>query len=306
MEFTDYRTSRLTRIIPELPPSSEKIKILIDTDAGNEIDDLYAITLALVSPDRFDIQGFIATHYASKAGPESIERSYELVCRLLEIAEKKYPVKKSAYPMQFYGTPSEGEAVDFIIEKANECDEENPLWVLCLGAATNLASAILKDPSIADKVRYVFHSRCSELWPERTAQFNILGDILAVRTILGSNVPLVWFDTGTDLCMSFKDSKKRIAPLGKLGDYLHNFRLIHDYFMLSDKGFFDLADVAWMIDESLCESEIVKAPSMTQFMYFDHVKSNGNMLRVYGNKKDETWDLFIKRLSEFYKKGEIK
>jgi hypothetical protein len=34
------------RIIPALPPPDEQLRIVIDSDAGGEIDDLYAIALA--------------------------------------------------------------------------------------------------------------------------------------------------------------------------------------------------------------------------------------------------------------------
>lgn len=38
------------RPVPELPGVGEKIRVIIDTDAANEIDDLYALALALVMP----------------------------------------------------------------------------------------------------------------------------------------------------------------------------------------------------------------------------------------------------------------
>jgi len=42
------------RLIPEIPISGQRMRLLFDTDAGAEIDDLYAISLALASPDRFE------------------------------------------------------------------------------------------------------------------------------------------------------------------------------------------------------------------------------------------------------------
>lgn len=53
------------RLVPQIPgPPGVRIRLVINTDAANEIDDLYAIAPALRSPDRFEIAGFVATHFA--------------------------------------------------------------------------------------------------------------------------------------------------------------------------------------------------------------------------------------------------
>src|SRR5689334_8354311 len=63
------------RAVPQLPPPGERIRVLIDTDAACEIDDLYAIALALASQDRFKIEGFVAAHFGDSGGPQGIEKS---------------------------------------------------------------------------------------------------------------------------------------------------------------------------------------------------------------------------------------
>ncbi|HBH62706.1 MAG TPA: nucleoside hydrolase, partial [Nitrospiraceae bacterium] len=46
------------------------LKVLIDTDAKNEIDDQYAIAYAVLS-GAFDIRGFTATHFARSGSMEA-------------------------------------------------------------------------------------------------------------------------------------------------------------------------------------------------------------------------------------------
>ena len=291
------------RLVPELPPAGQVINLIIDSDAANEIDDLYAIALAISSPERFHIEGFVATHFAASArgaaGPASTQRSLEEIEALLEAAgmSGRYRITRGAHPMQYAHWPSEGEGVDFIIDRAHAATRDNPLWVVALGAATNLASAICKDPTIADKVRFIFHSRSAHTWPERSVQYNVKGDVTAARTLLESNVPLVWFDTGTHLCRSFEETATTVAPTGKLGLYLHEFRRRHPYFMRSDKGFFDLADIAWMMQPQTCREEVVPAPTMDHYMFFDHNKSHGLMRRVYEIETAPTWELLCRQLS---------
>jgi purine nucleosidase len=289
------------RIVPDLPPPGKKIRLLIDSDAANEIDDIYAIALALNAPDRFNIVGFVATHFAASAGPESTETSYSLILKLLETAgvSGKYPVKRGGHPMQYFGYPTESEGADFIIEQARKATEDDPLWVVCLGAATNTASAILKDPGIKSMIRVVFHSRSSQTWPERSVQYNVMGDILAARALLKSQVPLMWFDTGTNLRISFEETEKYVASTGTLGKFIHEFRKKYPNWMTSQKGFFDLGDIAFLIKPELCTFEIVNAPTMNQNMYFDQSKTNGKMMRVYDIKNEETWQLLFEKMKKY-------
>ena len=282
------------RLVPEIPGKGKRIKIIIDSDTANEIDDLYAIVMALSNSERYDIVGFVATHFAQRAGAESITDSFDLLLELLDKAGKVgiYPVKKGSNPMQYPGTPSNSEGVDFIVETARLCSPENPLWVVGIGAATNLASALIKAPDITANVRYVFHARSEETWPERSQQFNVYGDVIAAKTLLESEVPLVWFDTGTHICASYETTKKRLAPINDLGKYLHDYRDRNAYFSLPDKGFFDMGDFAFLNDPATCSYEIVDAPEMNRFMYFEHTHKHGKMLRVYDVDAEKTWEMF--------------
>ena len=296
---------KVDRIVPELPPQGQSLRLIIDSDVGNEIDDFYAIALALVSPDRIRLEGLVAASYNNSspgAGPASIQTSYDLCAELLDAAgmKGKYPLVCGAHPCQYYGYPSEGEGVDFIIERAHAGSEDDPLWVVGLGVATDLASAILKDPTILPKVRYVYHGRSDFTWPERSVQFNVKGDIHAARTLLQQWVPLVWFDTGTHLCCDYKITEKVLAPISELGKYLHDFRDRNPHFAAPNKGFFDMGDIAWMIDPDICQSEIVRAPTMNEYMYFDQTRPNGKMLRIFDIDNDRTWNMLFQRMAEFY------
>jgi len=293
----------MDRIIPEIPEKGAKMRLIIDTDAANEIDDLYAISLAIMSSQRFDIEGIIATHYAAtpNVGPESIDNSYNLICQLLKEAnlEEAFPVKKGGHPMQYQQTPSDSEACDFIIERAHAGSENDPLWVLILGAATNPASALLKDPSIANKVRFIFHARSEYSWPERTEQYNVKGDVLAIMSILSSSVPLVWFDTGTNITSSYSTTEEHVAPYGNLGKFIHNYRNNDPSWKTERKGFFDLGDVAWLIEPDICQVNVEKVMSMDHALRFNRDKDLGEMLRVHDIDCSRTWEILFSSFKDF-------
>ncbi|MFN2199906.1 MAG: nucleoside hydrolase [Caldilineaceae bacterium] len=287
-----------TRTVPTRPPPDQPIRMVIDSDTANEIDDLYAIALAIRSPDRFHIEGFVATHFAQSAGRVSIQQSFDLLQELLDLAGAagRFPVAKGGDPMPYLDEPVDSEGARLIVERAHAGDEDHPLWVLGLGAASNLASALILDPGILPKVRYVFHARSEWSWPQRSEQFNVGGDVRAARCLLASGVPLVWFDTGTQLTCPMSVTEQRLLPQGGLPAFLHQYRLCKPSFQRDDKGFFDLGDVAWMLDPSVCRSEIVEVPRMDWKMAFHHDGDLGRMVRLSQIQPEPVWKLFFDRV----------
>jgi len=296
---------QVDRIVPEVPPKGKQLRLIIDTDFANEIDDLYALAFAMVHPERFKIEGIIAANFNNErhgAGPGSIDESYNLIKRFLAAGEleKQYITKKGSAPMQYYGFPSESEGVDYIIERAKAGSAGDPLWVVGLGASTDLASAIIKDENILDKVRYVFHARNDANWPVRTKQFNVKGDIHAARTLLKTWVPLVWFDTGTHLCCPMALTEKYLASTGGLGKFIHEYRFKDAAWQLNTKGFFDMGDFVYLLESDTCTSEIIKAPTMDEYMFFNHEFTNGKMVRVSDIDNNRAWNLLFEGFSKNY------
>jgi purine nucleosidase len=287
------------RLVPELPAAGRRLRVVIDTDIATEIDDLYAVALALRATDRFAVEGFVATHFAQKHGRASIAQSYALLLELLEVAGHagRYPVCKGGDPIPYLDEPSDSAGARLIIERAHAGGPDDPLWVVGLGAATNLASALLLDPAILPKVRYVFHARSEWSWPERSEQYNVGGDVRAARCLLSSGVPLVWFDTGQQLTCPMAVTAQRLLPLGGLPAYLHNYRLKAPYYQRDDKGFFDVGDIAWMMRPDVCTNTVVDAPSMDWAMRFEHRGGLGRMLRVHDLQPEPVWALFFARMA---------
>lgn len=154
-------------VTPKIPPKGEKMRVIIVSDATNEIDDVWAIALAILYPERFDIEGFVGSNYDhthTGVGPKSIEMSVKEIHTILEKAgmEGKYPVYAGAHPMQYEFAPSGSEGVDFIVERAMAGTPDDPLWIIGLGSSTDLASAYLKEPAIKDRVVMFWHGRTEE------------------------------------------------------------------------------------------------------------------------------------------------
>ncbi|MCF3648433.1 nucleoside hydrolase [Synoicihabitans lomoniglobus] len=156
---------RAERVVPEWPAADEKIRVIIDTDLANEIDDLYALGLVLAAQERFDIEGIVAAHWGDAGGPDGLDESYELILECMRVAgmEGKIPVLKGSQPFQFSQQIIPSPGVDFIVERAMDPSDERPLWVISLGACTNIAMAWKREPAIKDRVISLWHGRTQ--WP---------------------------------------------------------------------------------------------------------------------------------------------
>jgi inosine-uridine nucleoside N-ribohydrolase len=285
------------RTVPQIPGKGEKIRVIIDTDAKNEIDDLWAVALALFSPDRFDIEGFVAANFDnSRGGPDGIEKSYKELLILLEKAgfKDKYPVYRGSHPMRYKYEPSESEGVDFIIRKAMESGPEDPIWLIALGSATNLASAYLKQPEIRNRAVFFWHGRTR--WPDKCWNFNVFGDRLAAITLFHAPVPLVLFDTGTYLTCPMEESEQQVLPYGEIGKYLHEYRLRSPGFQRSDKGFFDLGDIAALVDPDIALWQEVSCPEVDPDLSYRFKGTKGKILRCYHIDRDQTFQLLYDKL----------
>ena len=115
-----------------------KRRVIIDTDAACEADDPFAIAQALMSK-MLEVKGICAEHFVAEG---SMEQSYEMICRVTEAMGADVPVLRgqTGKMSEHQGKPMT-EAAQFIIEETMK-EDDKPLFVLCIGAVTNVAEAI--------------------------------------------------------------------------------------------------------------------------------------------------------------------
>ncbi len=174
--------------------TTAKKDVIIDTDLYNEVDDYYAIALLFGHQERFNIKGVTIAPFFNKrvsSIAESIEKSTEDVNKLFELMGKKstvYPGGISYLPDE--RTPVPSEAADFMIECSKMYNENNRLYIIAIGAITTVASAILKDPTIVNRIAVVWLGGNAEFVPENK-EFNLIQDVAAARVVMGSDVPFL-------------------------------------------------------------------------------------------------------------------
>jgi purine nucleosidase len=284
------------------PPPTGELRVIIDTDAANEVDDQWAIALAVGFPERLKIEGFVAAHYGQRGGVDGIAKSKASLEATLAAAGMtgKYTIKPGSDPFTYRERVPESAGVDFIIATAHTATPENPLWLVLLGPATDGAAALLKDPSIADRLIIFWHGRSE--WPQRCMNFNALNDPAAARLVFELPCRFVLFDTGTHLTMPMDECERRVSHAGPLGKFLYDIRTRSAYARRADKGMFDLGDIAALIDPAgTCTWESVPAPSVRLDYTYDFKSTNGPLLRIPTIDRDASFKLLDQSLARIAK-----
>jgi inosine-uridine nucleoside N-ribohydrolase len=203
------------------------IDMVLDTDAYNEIDDQFAIAYALESRDKLNLKALYAAPFWNErsTGPaDGMEKSYDEIVRLLALAQAQTPVfKGSERYLPDEKTPVSSPAAQDLVRRAAQYTTEKPLYVAAIGAITNVASALLLDPSIAERIVVVWLGGHSLEWPT-TDEFNMAQDVAAARVVFASGAPLVMLP-----CMGVVSSFTSTGP--ELTCWLKDRTPLSDYLL---------------------------------------------------------------------------
>lgn len=206
-------------------PQSRKIRVLIDTDCACEADDQYAVAHQLMTP-KFDVVGITAAHFGGSLFPEGVEESAgksfaeaQKVVDLMGLQEQVKVYHGSTRMMADEKSPVDSEASRFIVEEAMR-DDPRPLFVTVQGAITNVASALLMKPEIADRMTVIWIG--GGAYPEGEWEYNACNDINAANAVMESSVELwqVPKNVYSLMKVSFATLYERVWPCGELGRYL--------------------------------------------------------------------------------------
>ena len=249
-------------------------KLILDADTANEIDDQYAI-IRLLKQDKFNLIGLNSAQWFHYLGDsDSVQASQRLNEKLLKLSGREdVPTFLGAErPMgKPWGgfEPKDSPAAQFIIKSAKELSDGEQLYVVSIGATTNLASAIRMEPEIAPRIkaylmgfRYEFKTKA---WNK--SEFNIRRDLNAADFLLNQkDLELHIMSATTSRVFTFNqnDSFEKQAKMGPLGKQLTD-RWTDKYPTSNTWVMWDLALVEAMIDPKLAtEEEVMTPPENTQ------------------------------------------
>lgn len=252
------------QFIKNLSSPTGNIDVVLDTDAYNEIDDQYAIAYMLRNQDKLNIKGFCAAPFSGNGRcaddpAYGMRKSYEELLKILKLADAEEFLDKVYSGSEAYlpdeNTPVESEAADFMAELANNYSPEKPLYIVAIGAITNVASAILKNPAMKENTVVVWLGGNALHIPFNN-EFNLRQDIAAARIVFGCGVPVVQLPC-TGVVDNFSTSRYELEHWLKgknaLCDYLVENTIEEAESYAKDKVWtrviWDVTAVAWLLND---------------------------------------------------------
>lgn len=299
-------------LIPRLEHPKGKVDMVMDTDTYNEIDDQYAVAYALACQEKLSVKAIYAAPFFNQksTGPaDGMEKSYQEILRILKLTHREdlnsQVYRGSTRYLPDEKTPVYSEAAQDLAERAMHYTSESPLYVVAIGAITNVASALLINPEIRNRIVVVWLGGHSLEWPDNL-EFNLLQDIAAARVIFGCGVPLIQLP-----CMGVVSAFTISGP--ELEYHLRGKNALCNYLVdvtckeALDSGagptwtraIWDVTAVAWLADDHFMESRLEHAPIPEYDDRYSFDKTRHFYRYVYHIHRDQLFADLFQKLSAF-------
>ena len=235
------------------------VDMVLDTDAYNEIDDQFAISYALHATEKLNVLALYAAPFfnnRSSSPADGMERSYQEILKLLRLSKLECPVYRgSDRYLPDEQTPVASDAAKHLTELAMRYSPEKPLDVVAIGAITNVASALLMKPEIADNIVVVWLGGNALEWHDNI-EFNIRQDVASARVVFASGAPLVMLPClGVVSAFTSTEPELTYWLKGKndLCDYLvqHTVEAANEYAKgrVWSRVIWDVTTVGWLLND---------------------------------------------------------
>jgi inosine-uridine nucleoside N-ribohydrolase len=258
-----------------LEPPVGRLRVVLDTDTYNEIDDQFALVQMLLSKDRFEVEAIYAAPFFNARADSpghGMELSYQEILRLLDRLNVAPEGLVHRGVTDYVGpgkTAQAAPAVDDLVARARAGSPDNPLYVVAIGAISNVASALLKAPDIIDRIIVVWLGGHALEWPH-TVEFNLKQDVGGAQVLLDSGVPLVLvpcMGVTSRLHATVPEIERYVEPHGSIGAFLAmRFKEYSSDHMGWAKEIWDMAPVGWLLNPVWAPSVIIPAPVLTDQM----------------------------------------
>lgn len=286
-----------------LAPRPGRVRAVLDTDTYNEIDDQFAVVQTLLSPERIGLEAIYAAPFfnnRSTSPGEGMELSYGEILALLQ----RLNVRADGFVFRgvtdYVGQakqPLAAPAVDDLIARARAGTPDDPLYIVAIGAISNIASALLQAPDIIDRTVLVWLGGHALEWPNQR-EFNLRQDVGGAQVVFDSGVPLVLvpcMGVVSHLHSTVPEIERYVEPHGEIGKFLAmRFKEYETDHVGWAKEIWDMAPVGWLLDPEWAPSVLVPTPILTDqvtysidrarplMRYVTHVKRNPIMRDFIG------------------------
>lgn len=248
--------------------SSRRKKVIIDTDAYNEIDDQYAIAYQLGSKNRIEVLSINAAPFCNEKTNDyayGMERSYDEIHKVLSLTDNEgiKVYKGSEKRISDEKKAQVSPAAENIINTVMGSDEL--VYIVAQGALTNISSAVMIEPDICDRICVIWLGM-NEKNADDHHEFNYQQDPLAAKYLFdgGTNVLLCPAIDVTARLLSNMKFTEELRGTSKIGDYL--YKITEQCFLKAGspagwvRTIWDIAAPAILIVPDCADISVEKAP----------------------------------------------
>jgi len=282
----------------------DKINLILDTDTYNECDDQFALSYLIKSKDLFNIEAITVAPYCHTKRDVKVRDGQELsyneilkICNWLNFDTNNKVFKGSMDYIQ-NGYDEENDAVNKIIEIALK---NNKTYILGIGAITNIALAIKKEPKIVNKIEIVWLGG-NELGYEDNLEYNFRQDVEAVKIVFESKVKLTILpckEIVSELRIDINTLKKYLENKSELCNYLIE-RFYNDGYhgVQESRVIWDISVIAYMINKKWFETEQISCPNIRKDTSYEVTDNRHNITFVTKLDRNKIYEDLFNKLGE--------
>lgn len=235
---------------------------------------------------------------------EGVELSYQEILTIFDkcgVASEGKVFRGAPGYLTGYDAPIESESTRFIIEQARN-RAAGPVYILAMGALTNIASALLLAPDIIDNIVVVWTASFPSYAPFcNEPSLNLVQDRLASQLLFECGVPHVYlpgYHVGAQLKISYPEMERFIKPRGAIGAYLwqlYTNNPLHEMFAITGQEtktwvIWDIINVAWLFSDSYVSMHMTTSPALNDDLYWQTDPARHLMAEAYDLDRDAIFE----------------
>jgi inosine-uridine nucleoside N-ribohydrolase len=295
-------------LLRRLRRPASPVDAVVDTDTYNEIDDQFALAFLIKSADRLNLKGIYAAPFCNtntSSPADGMEKSYNEIFNVLALMGRE-DIKPLVKRGSAAYLPSEKEAVDSeaarsLADLAMQYSEDKPLYIIAIGAITNVASAILMKSEIINRIVIVWLGGHAFDWPDNK-EFNLIQDVAAARVVFNCGAAVVLLPCKgvvSEFAVSEPELEYWLRGKNKLCDYLVDVTIEHTARRSKSKTWakpiWDVTAVAWLLGADYMLDRLEHSPIPEYDGHYAFDKTRHFIRYVYRINRDKLFeDLFNK------------
>jgi inosine-uridine nucleoside N-ribohydrolase len=211
------------------------MRVVIDNDFSGDPDGLLQLVHHLLSPS-VDIRAVIGSAVRTDDAFDPTGRSSDNardrvveVLGMMGLGDRVPALAGSNLPLMSRTAPRASEGAEALVAEAMRTDTDLPLYAVFGASLTQLASAYLMEPAIAERLTAVWIGGLEYPGiapPPRTAgpEYNLRIDVTAAQVVFNDSPIPIWQvprDAYRQALISWAELDVRVRPAGPVGAYLY-------------------------------------------------------------------------------------